>query len=317
MAFLWLDGEKQARLVAALGNAHAWLVLRDAEFRSLWPQGTTPEDENPKPESLATFAWTDANNDGRPQPAEVQFFKERSGGITVMNDLSFVVAQFGDKNVRFAASINATGLPRYDLTKPENLGPAGGHQPSSGGNQSLTEPGGWTITTNAPDPFSPYGLGGKFQGEPRWSYPSPWPGLHASHEAAVPDRPGMVVGHTRLLGGWVHGAAGPMFCINGNMGNMSLFTADGLFVSTLFHDIRLRPNWAAPVATRNMDVTDVSLHDENFWPSITQTTDGRVFVVDGGRTSLVRVEAATRSNVCPRPRSPSAPTTCSGRATGS
>ena len=81
-----------------------------------------------------------------------------------------------------------------------------------------------------------------------------------------------------------------MFCINGNMGNMYLMTADGLFVSTLFHDIRLRPNWAAPVATRNMEVTDVSLHDENFWPSITQTADGRVFVVDGARTSLVRVD---------------------------
>jgi hypothetical protein len=61
-------------------------------------------------------------------------------------------------------------------------------------------------------------------------------------------------------------------------------------VSTLFHDIRLRPNWAAPVAVRNMDVSDVSLHDENFWPSITQTADGHVFVVDGGRTSLVRVD---------------------------
>jgi len=61
-------------------------------------------------------------------------------------------------------------------------------------------------------------------------------------------------------------------------------------VSTLFRDIRLRPNWAAPVAVRNMDVTDVSLHDENFWPSITQTTDGKVFLVDGARTSLVRVD---------------------------
>ncbi|TWT79137.1 hypothetical protein CA13_05350 [Planctomycetes bacterium CA13] len=78
--------------------------------------------------------------------------------------------------------------------------------------------------------------------------------------------------------------------INGNMGNMYLFTADGLFVSTLFHDIRVRPNWSAPVAMRNMDVTDVSLHDENFWPSMTQTPDGKVFVVDGGRSSLVRVD---------------------------
>lgn len=290
VAFVWLDGEKQARLVAALGDAHSWSVLRDAEFRSLWPEGTKPEEENPQPESLATFAWTDANGDGQPQPAEVLFFKERTQGVTVMNDLSVVVSQFGDENVRFVTTIDASALPHYDLTQPESLGPAGGHPQSSGGNQSLTEPSGWTINTNAPEPFSPYGLGGKFQGEPRWSYPSPWPGLHASHEAAVPDRPGMVVGHTRLLGGWVDGKAGPMFCINGNMGNMYLFTADGMFVSTLFNDIRLKPNWAAPVATRNMDVTDVSLHDENFWPSIMQTSDGRVFLVDGARTSLVRID---------------------------
>ena len=97
VAFLWLDGEKQARLVAGLGNAHSWPVLREAEFRSRWPQGSKPEEENPRPESLATFSWTDANNDGRPQPAEVQFINERSRGVTVMNDLSFVVAQFGDR----------------------------------------------------------------------------------------------------------------------------------------------------------------------------------------------------------------------------
>lgn len=290
IAFVWQDGDPQARLIAAVGNAHSWPVLREEEFRGRWPMGSKPAEENPQPAGLATFAWTDANGDGRPQPDEVVFVSNRCRGVTVMNDLSFVASQFGNKNVRFVAAFDAAGLPRYDLTKPEDLGPAGGRQPSSGGNQSLTDANGWTINTNAPEPFSPYSLGGKFRGEPRWSYPSPWPGLHASHEAAVPDWPGMVVGHTRLLGGWIQGKAGPMFCINGNMGNMYLITADGLFVSTLFNDIRLRPNWAAPVATRNMDVTDVSLHDENFWPSITQTADGRVFLVDGGRTSLVRVD---------------------------
>jgi hypothetical protein len=102
----------------------------------------------------------------------------------------------------------------------------------------------------------------------------------------------MIVGHTRLLGGWVRprGDGGPMFCVNGNMGNMYLLTADGLFVATLFHDIRLRPNWAMPAATRGMDVTDVSLHDENFWPSITQTAAGQVYLVDGARASLVRID---------------------------
>ena len=211
-------------------------------------------------------------------------------GVTVMNDLAVVVARFGEQSSRFAPRFDAAGLPGYNLERPESLGTAAGNPPSSGGDQSLTEPGGWTIDTIAPKPFSPFGLGGKFKGDPRWSYPSPWPGLHPSHEAAVPDRPGEVIGTTRLLGGWVQGKAGPMFCVNGNMGNMYLFTADGLLVGTLFHDIRLRPKWAAPVPTRNMDVTDVSLHDENFWPSITQIPDGRVYLVDGGRTTLVRLD---------------------------
>ena len=290
VAFVWLDGDEQARLVAALGNAHSWSVLRNPELYDLWPEGTKPEEERPRPEAQAAFAWTDTNKDGRPQPGEVQIVKGLCRGVTVMNDLSFVVSHFDDRNVQFLAALDNAGLPSYDLANPVSLGPAGGWQPSSGGNQSLTESGGWTINTNASEPFSPYGLGGKFQGEPRWGYPSAWPGLHASHEAAVPDRPGMVIGHTRLLGGWAQSRVGPMFCINGNMGNMYLLTADGLFVSTLFHDIRLRPNWASPVATRNMDVTDISLHDENFWPSITQTANGRVFLVDGGRTSLVRVD---------------------------
>ena len=290
VAFVWLDGEREARLVAALGDAHAWPLLRGEEFHAGWPEGTKPEVENPKDDQRAAFAWTDRNGDGKPQPAEVRMTKGRLRGVTVMNDLAFVVTNLGDRSARLPASLDAEGVPSYDFAKAEDLGPAGGPTPSSGGNQSLAEAGGWAVHTNAPAPFSPYGLGGSLKGEPRWSYPSPWPGLHASHEAAVPDRPGMVVGHTRLLGGWLTGKAGPMFCVNGNMGNMYLFTADGLFVSTLFNDIRLRPNWAAPVATRNMDVTDVSLHDENFWPSVTQTPDGNIFLVDGGRTSLVRID---------------------------
>ncbi len=290
VAFLWRDDGNAAHLVAALGDAHAWDLLRTPEYRSAWPQGSKPEDENPNPDKHATFSWSDTNSDGKPQPDEVRMIKAPSRGVTVTNNLAFLIARFDDMTARFApTSFDSHGVPHYDL-KPERIGPAGGVPPSSGGNQALQTSDGWTITTNAAAPYSAHGIGGMFNGEPRWSYPSPWPGLHASHEAAVPDRPGMVVGHTRLLGDGIQGKAGPMFCINGNMGNMYLFTADGLFVATLFNDIRLRPNWAAPVAMRNMDVSDVSLHDENFWPSITQTPDGKVFLIDGGRTSLVRID---------------------------
>jgi hypothetical protein len=289
-AFLWIDTGKEARLVAALGDAHAWRFLREQpEFRAAWPAGTKPEEENPQPDKHATFLWMDLNADGKPQPAELQMTQGPARGVTVTGDLDFIVTQLGEDTAMFSPTgIDAKGVPHYDI-KPVRLGPAGGRPPSSGGNQTLRSHD-WTISTNATAPFSPHSLGGMFKGEPRWSYPSPWPGLHASHEAAVPDRPAMVVGHTRLLGDFISGPAGPMFGINGNMGNMYLFTADGLFVSTLFHDIRLRPHWAAPVATRNMDVTEVSLHDENFWPSMTQTPDGKVFLIDGGRTSLVRVD---------------------------
>jgi hypothetical protein len=136
-------------------------------------------------------------------------------------------------------------------------------------------------------------MGGVYKGEPKWSYPSPWPGLHASHESPPPDRPGELIGTTRLLGGLVNPAgseAGPLWCVNGNQGNMYVFTEDGLFVATLFQDVRLGRLWAMPVAQRNMLLNDLTLHDENFWPSITQTADGRVYVVDGARTSLVRVD---------------------------
>src|SRR5436853_350197 len=83
---------RQARLVAALGNAHSWPVLREPDFRSAWPAGTNPAEENAKPEAQATFAWSDRNGDGKPQPAEVQFVKTRCRGVTVMNDLSCVVS---------------------------------------------------------------------------------------------------------------------------------------------------------------------------------------------------------------------------------
>ncbi|HEV7405805.1 MAG TPA: hypothetical protein VGO11_22870, partial [Chthoniobacteraceae bacterium] len=301
VAFLWSDDGKSARLVAAMGDARAWSVLLQPEFISLWPEGSKPEAEHPKPEETAVFLWQDRNWDGHPQPNELRFQKGVARGITVADDLSFVVARFEEHAIRFPR-LQSIGVVSYFYNfqprGPEGdfgghiLGPAGGQPQSSGGDQALMQPARWTITTNAPLPFSPYGLGGAYNGEPRWSYPSLWPGLHASHEAAVPDRPGEVIGTTRLLGGWVTppGEGGPMFCVNGNMGNMYLFTADGLFVSTLFNDIRLRPNWAAPVAIRDMDVTGVSLHDENFWPSITQTPDGKVYLVDGARTSLVRID---------------------------
>jgi hypothetical protein len=102
-----------------------------------------------------------------------------------------------------------------------------------------------------------------------------------------------VIGSTRLLGGFItptRDDAGPLWCVNGNMGDTYLLSADGLFVAQLFQDARLGKPWIMPRAQRGMLLNDLTLHDENFFPTITQTDDGKVYLCDGARTSLVRVD---------------------------
>ncbi|HEX2749848.1 MAG TPA: hypothetical protein VHM91_17705, partial [Verrucomicrobiales bacterium] len=287
IAFLWLDRDGIARPVAAMGRAHDWSVLKETAFKARWPQGAKE----------ATFLWCDENEDAKMQPEEVHMQEDRGGGITVMPDLAFVSSRFGLEKAQAATRwvpvrFTPGGVPVYELNKAETLVPGAQSPSSSGGDQALTDAGGWTITTVAPAPFPASALGGAWKGTPRWQYPSLWPGLHASHEAPVPAFRGEVIGTTRLLGGFVtpRGSdAGPLFCINANMGNMYLFTADGFFVAELFKDVRVGTPWAMPQAARGMNLNAISLHDENFFPSISQTADGNVYLVDGARTSLVKV----------------------------
>jgi len=291
-AGLWLMKDHVAVPVAAMGRASDWKLLKTDEFKSVWPAGVNPLGEthhNP-----AIFVWSDLNGDGRAQPDEVKMAKAKTGGFTVMPDLSFAASRVDDVAMRYVPrSFTPKGAPVYDLAAGETI-VAGAQSPtSSGGDQVLIAENGWSVLTVAPKPFAPQSMGGVFKGEPKWSYPSLWPGLHASHEAPTPEQPGQLIGTTRLLGGFVtprQGDAGPIWAINGNMGTTYLFTADGLFVATLFNDERRSASWAMPVAQRGMLLNAVTLHGENFWPSMTQTADGGIFLVDGARTSLVRVE---------------------------
>jgi hypothetical protein len=135
-------------------------------------------------------------------------------------------------------------------------------------------------------------MGGALRGKATWSYPSVWPGLHASHIAAMPELPGELIGTTRLLGPTVtprRSDAGEIWAVNGNKGNMYLFTTDGLFVATLFRDCRIpKAAWSMPKAERGMLLNDVTNGEESFFPSITQTQDGNVYIVTNW-PSIIRV----------------------------
>jgi hypothetical protein len=296
VVLLWLDRQAVCVPVAAMGRANDWSLLKTAAFKPRLPAGV--ELRNGSWSTDLLFAWSDRNADGQVQPEEVTFLKASSGGFTVMPDLSIVVSRVDGRAVRYVPQrFTAEGAPVYELATAETL--VEGAQPptSSGGDQALVHPSGWTILTVAPKPFAPQSLGGVFRGRPRWSYPDLWPGLHASHESPPPDRAGELIGTTRLLGGFVTpraGEAGPLWAINGNQGNIYLFTADGLFVAELFRDVRRGRSWAMPLAQRGTRLNDVSLHDENFWPSITQTGDGEIYLIDGGRTSVVHVAGLER-----------------------
>jgi hypothetical protein len=291
VANLFADRDGTLAPIVGMGVANEWKALLSDEMLAIWPAGVDPTSAKaPK----VFFIWSDLNSDTFVQPEEVILWKADAMGVTVMPDLSFCIARLDGRTMRFApVGFTDDGVPRYDFDAAEVLADGVERATSTGGSQALAGRDGQTIVTLGIKPFPAQSLSGTFKGEASWSYPSLWPGLHASHEAPVPDRPGQLVGTTRLLGGFIEprgSDAGQLWAVNSNHGHFYLFTSDGLFVAEVFKDMRIGKPWAMPAATRGMDLSDLTLHDENFWPTISQTSDGKIYLVDGGRTSIVRLD---------------------------
>lgn len=291
-AFLFIRRNGIAYPVAAMGQASQWDLLKQDAFKATWPQGVNLNASGNS--SKAFFIWQDLNGDSQAQPGEVKYQAAQTGGVTVMPDLSFCISRINDKAMRFAVTgVTKQGVPTYDITKGKIL--AQGVQPpaSSGGDQVLEGPGGWNILTLGVKPFHALSISGTRNGIPVWSYPDLWPGLHASHNAPEPSHAGELIGTTRLLGGFftVKGSdAGPLWAINGNHGNVYIFTADGILAASLFQNMRDGRPWRMPVAKRNMSLDSITIGEENFWPGITATADGKVYLTDGARSAIVRLD---------------------------
>jgi hypothetical protein len=306
VVLVWLMRDGLAVPVAAFGQADRWDRLKADEFRPRLPPGANLVEQKGRQITPLTFAWSDTSGDGRMQPEEVAFAPGASGSVTVMPDLSVVTA-YGLRCD--PQGFTAQGAPQYDLAKAVTVATDTQRPTSSGGGQALLGRDGWLILSTAPKPFAPQSVGGVREGKALWSYPSPWPGLHASHSAPLPTEPGQLIGTTRLLGYAVTprgggapaacadgspaagGGPGEVWAINGNKGNVYLFTTDGLFVATLFKDCRTT-SWSMPAAVRGMSLNDTTIHEEDFWPTVTQTADGAVYLVVGVHTTctIVRVD---------------------------
>lgn len=296
--FLFEDFNGIIRPVAAAGTANHWDVLKADAFKPFWPAGVDLDAKDlwrDNGKNMAFFIWSDLNGDGQAQPDEVAFRQGKAGGVTVMPDFSFCVAHLGEQALRFAPTrFSEQGVPLYDLSKGQVLAEGVSPATTSGGSQVLIDPAGNTVVTLGVKPFLTSSLCGGKEGCMTWSYPSLWPGLHASHEAPKPEHLGELIGTTRLLGGFVSpkgSEVGPLWCVNGNMGNVYLFTSDGLFVATLFEDVRVGKVWQFPSARRGLSLKGISPGDEHFWPTISQTSDGQVYLVYNKEAcALVKVD---------------------------
>ncbi|HTJ30792.1 MAG TPA: hypothetical protein VL346_09840, partial [Acidobacteriaceae bacterium] len=293
-AMLYLDEGGILHPVAALGRANDWPVLAGAAFHSKLPAGADLSQTAANRSVL--FTWSDRNDNGQVDPDEVSFANEVTGSFTIQagqNGPVVLASYISGKAMSYAPiRLLPNGIPIYDLAHGTTISNAAQIPVSDGGGQIITSAQA-TVLTTAPKPFPAASLGGFDAQGHAWSYPSLWPGLHASHTAPIADHPGELIGTTHLLGGFIPAPApgiGDLWAINGNLGPMYLFTSDGLFVTQFFQDVRTGKPWGMPLAPRNMLLNDVSPHDENFYPSLNATKEGNVYLVDGDRSSLVRVD---------------------------
>jgi hypothetical protein len=81
---------------------------------------------------------------------------------------------------------------------------------------------------------------------------------------------------------------GELWAIYGNFGNIFVMTTDGLFVAELFHDRRVLGLGSGPDYTlgprdgsRGVSLAHLSLTEETFWTTWTQTPDQKVYLVAG------------------------------------
>ena len=288
VASIWRMVDGIAIPAATLGEAALCPRLTEDRFKDRWPEGIRPDTPDWK---LVTFAWSDRNGDGKVAPEEVGFAKGKSpiglpiGSLTVNDRLEFTTAA---TEVFAPEDFTPEGVPIYDITKGRpQLPNYYMTEIGSGSGQIVSAKDGWTVATGGP-------VRGIRDGAITWTYPNEWPGQQAGVWSTPPKRRGELMATTHQMGLITpkDSDAGEILVIDGDKGNVFLMTTDGLFVATLFQDVRIAGKaWTMPEARRGMLVNDVTLYDEEFWSTVTQTADGKVyFVVGKSHSSIVRLD---------------------------
>ncbi len=277
---IWKMENGVAQIVSAVGLAAVVPEFWKQPWLSKWPKAS-----NKQTGQNIMFIWSDTNDNRQVDPDEVLMFDYPNSTFFTTSDLS-VMTTYG--LLMKPTGFTAGGAPLYDFSKGQQM--ATGVVPTiggSGGGEMLWFGNGEMVQTGGP-------VRGYDGTRELWSYSDIWYTLHFSHDAPLASYPGQLIGTTKTLSLPFRvqgGEAGNIWALNGNLGNIYLLTSDGLFLSTLFHDVREGRTWSMPSATRGMRVNDVSLYDESFHPSIRQMDDGKIYLVVGkNHSSIVRLD---------------------------
>ncbi len=163
------------------------------------------------------------------------------------------------------------GVPNYDLSQLQPFSPD-----VTKGDVALS-PDGWFVAD----------CSGSLNGQKHWS-------LAARDTRTPPLGPGDLENPERMLGYPVKSAkgdAGYMVARYSYMGEIYVYTVDGLLVTTLGADIRSAPFWPYPEQKPGMDITGLSFDAEHFWPFMFGLDDGNVYLnVGKWHSSIVRLD---------------------------
>jgi len=267
---LWILENGVCRPISSVGwvgtGAHHWTTLDEPEIRRKMPPGNPDE---------IFFAWTDRNHDHAVQADEVSFFRPAmphpmpgSVGVVIQPDLSVISSGPYHLSV---TSIDDAGVPAYDLSQMKLLSstPADGDVAMS--------PDGWFLA----------GLSGYKDGHLRWT-------MKSRGISIPPAGPWDIEEPKRMLGYPVRpsaGQAGYMVARYSYMGEIYIYTTDGLLVTTLGGDTRTAPFWPYPEQKPGMAITGLSFDAEQFWPFMFSADDGNIYLSVGKwHTSIVRLE---------------------------
>lgn len=265
---LWILENGVCRPIASAGwvgptnNPHHWSTLDQPAIRSRMPAGDPNQ---------TFFTWTDRNHDHAVQADEVEFFRPSTkggAGVVFQPDLSIIS---GGPYHLPTTSVDAAGVPSFDLSKLALLS----NTPANG--DVALSPDGWFVAD----------MSGYKDGQLRWRIPT-------RPSSLPPTGTGDIQDPKRMLGYPVRpaaGQAGYLVARYSYMGEIYIYTVDGLLVSTLGGDTRSAPFWPYPNQTRGMEITGLSFDAEQFWPFMFGEDDGNVYLAVGKwHTSIVRLD---------------------------